>query len=184
MPLALIRRNRSRATIAALYGVIVAQARLPVFYAHYGVPDTLEGRFDLIVLHLSLFVRRLRSEGERGRELSQGAFDAFCRDMDDNLRELGLSDLAVPRRMRSFGEAFYGRSAAYDRALDEPGDESLVATLSRNLYDDETPAAARLAAYVRTAASELVYQDFSALQAGALRFPDPAQVGAPPGAGR
>lgn len=180
MPLALVRRNRSRATIAALYGAIVAQARLPVFYADYGVPDTLEGRFDLIVLHLSLLVRRLRSEGERGRELSQAAFDAFCRDMDDNLRELGVSDLGVPRRMQSFGEAFYGRSAAYDRAIDEPADDLLAATLSRNVYADKRADAARLAAYVRTAANDLRYQDLAALQGGSLRFPDPAQVAASP----
>src|SRR5215469_3651954 len=113
----LFRRDPRARTIAALYGAIVAQARRPIFYLAFGVPDTAEGRFEMIALHVALLCRRLGREGEAGRSLSQGVFDMFCRDMDHNLREMGVSDLRVPKTMRKLGEAFYGRLEAYDRAL-------------------------------------------------------------------
>ena len=89
--------------------MIVAQARLPVFYRDYAVADTVNGRFDLIVLHLALVLDRL-TVGRRAAKPRAGLFDLFCRDMDDNLREMGISDLKVPKEMRRMGEAFYGRS--------------------------------------------------------------------------
>src|SRR5665213_177428 len=107
----LFRRNAQATTISTLYGMIVAQARLPCFYRDYAVADTVNGRFDLIVLHLALVLDRLTENG-RQHEAGQGLFDRFCRDMDDNLREMGISDLKVPNEMRRIGEAFYGRSRA------------------------------------------------------------------------
>ena len=106
-----------RGTIDAIYGMIVTQAREPLFYRDLGVPDTVNGRFDLLVLHLWMVLRRLKSV-EGGRP-SQALFDRFCDDMDDNLREMGVGDLTVPKQMQAFGEAFYGRIAAYDMALTE-----------------------------------------------------------------
>src|SRR5262245_47652746 len=97
--------NSSAATIEALYGMIVAQARLPVFYADFGVPDTVNGRFDMILMHLWLVLRRLHAVGDTAT--AQGLFDHFCSDMDANLREMGVGDLTVPKRMTKFGEAFY-----------------------------------------------------------------------------
>src|SRR5205085_1197593 len=97
-------------TIAALYGAIVAQARHAGFYQNYAVPDTVLGRFDMIVLHLVLVLRRLRDGGAARSATAQGVFDRFCRDMDDNLREMGIGDQAVPDQMRRVGEAFYGRA--------------------------------------------------------------------------
>ncbi len=105
-----------RGTIEAIYGMIVTQAREPLFYRDLGVPDTVNGRFDLLVLHLWMVLRRFRS-AEGGADLSQALFDHFCEDMDANLREMGVGDLTVPKRMQAFGEAFYGRAAAYDLAL-------------------------------------------------------------------
>src|SRR5262249_51919508 len=105
----LFRRPPQDDTIASLYGTIVAQARAPVFYQIYGVPDTVNGRFEMIVLHAVLLLRRLSTEPEPGRVLGQRIFDRFCEDMDANLREMGVGDLAVPRTMKRFGEAFYGR---------------------------------------------------------------------------
>src|ERR1700709_1430457 len=105
-----------RGTIEAIYGMIVAQAREPLFYAGLGVPDTVNGRYDMLLLHLWMVLRRLRT-AEDGADLSQALFDHFCGDMDDNLREMGVGDLTVPKRMQKFGEAFYGRAAAYDLAL-------------------------------------------------------------------
>ncbi len=87
------------------------KARLPAFYTDFGVPDTVEGRFDMLVLHLVLLLRRLGQETELRRSFGQDLFDAFCRDLDANLREMGVGDLAVPKRMQRFAEAFYGRQA-------------------------------------------------------------------------
>ncbi len=92
-------RLAPRGTIEAIYGMIVTQAREPLFYRDLGVPDTVNGRFDLLLMHLWLVLRQLKSAGSGG-ELSQALFDHFCNDMDDNLRELGVSDLKVPKRMQ------------------------------------------------------------------------------------
>ena len=105
MILARFRRNSQARTIHALYGAIVAQARSVAFYADFRVPDTVEGRFDLIVLHLVLLLHRLSGRAEAGRGLGQELFDVFCRDLDANLREMGVGDLAVPKKMRSFAES-------------------------------------------------------------------------------
>ena len=135
MILSAFRRSDPIRNIQGLYGAIVAQARAPIFYFHLGVPDSVEGRFELIVLHLMLVLRRLGADGvaasERepslgpGSAVGQQLFDVFCRDLDDNLREMGVGDLAVPRRMRQFGEAFYGRQAAYAAALGAVDPQSL-----------------------------------------------------------
>ncbi|MDR3465876.1 MAG: ubiquinol-cytochrome C chaperone family protein [Xanthobacteraceae bacterium] len=165
-------RTPSRRTIEIIYGMIVAQAREPVFYQALNVPDTVNARFDMVVLHLWLILRRLRAL-EAGGELSQALFDRFCRDMDANLREMGVGDLTVPKRMKKFGEAFYGRTAAYDAVLDQGGD-ALAEALARNILNSNDAArAAGLAAYVRTADAGLQAIDAAALQDAAWRFPQP-----------
>ncbi len=181
----LLRRDPQDATITALYGAIVAQARVPAFYLAFGVPDTPEGRFDLLVLHLALVCRRLgRAEGAEqaaARTLSQGVFDRFCRDMDHNLREMGVGDLSVPKTMRKLGEAFYGRLDAYDRALGSADPTELTAALARNTQGTGVPdeATQRLAAYVRDAAVQLERLPIAGLRDGELSFPDPATMSAP-----
>ena len=166
-------RARFQPTIEAIYGMIVAQARLPVFYEQYRVPDTVNGRFDMVLLHLWLVLRRLR-EAEGGAALSQALFDHFCSDMDDNLREMGVSDLTVPKRMLKFAEAFYGRTGAYDTAL-KAGRAELAQALARNvlLSTDATPAAP-LAAYTRASLGTLAASDDRRVLAGELAFADPA----------
>jgi cytochrome b pre-mRNA-processing protein 3 len=176
MIFSLFRRNRRADTISALYGMIVAQARRPCFYQDFAVPDTLNGRFDLLVLHLVLAIERLNRDPDL-KELAQGLFDHFCRDMDGNLREVGIADLKVPKEMRRIGQAFYGRAQAYQAALAEPGDAALEETLARNIYGGKAPAAevtARLAAYARETLKELDVQEAAALATGTIRFPDPA----------
>jgi cytochrome b pre-mRNA-processing protein 3 len=166
-------------TIRALYGVIVAQARAPSFYASYLVPDTVGGRFDMIVLHLALVLRRLRCEPAELGALGQSVFDLFCTDMDHSLREMGVGDLAVPKHMRRLGEAFYGRALAYDRALDAEGEERLAPTLARNVFSTEgalPPGAVRLASYVRAAEACLNGQLGAAIATSVLRFPDPDTI--------
>jgi len=169
--------RRPDASIAALYGTIVAQARHPRLYEAYGVPDTVLGRFDLIVLHLALVLRRLRTGEAAARKVAQGLFDAFCRDMDHNLREMGVSDQGVPRQMRHVGEAFYGRAQAYEAALADPDNEALALSLARNVYAD--PAVSRvavrgLAAYVRQAAAAVEAMAIEQVVRGAVKFPQPA----------
>lgn len=177
MRLALFPRlSRRKATIEALYGAIVAQARRPVFYLEYGVPDTVNGRFEMILLHGGLLLDRL-AEDAALRRLGQGVFDRFCQDMDDTLRERGVSDLKVPREMKRVGEAFYGRQAAYRTALDAPEPAALAEALRRNLYAVgparvENHGAERMAAYIREAAENLRRQDAADLAAGRLVWPD------------
>jgi cytochrome b pre-mRNA-processing protein 3 len=179
----LFRRKPTQDSIVPLYGAIVAQARHPPFYADLGVPDTMEGRFDMIVLHLALVMRRLRAADPAPRETVQRLFDHFCRDLDDNLREMGISDIAVPKEMQKLGEAFYGRATAYDRALDNGPVDALAAALNRNVYgradEAERDQPARLAAYVQRCEEALADQDAPAIAAGRVRFPWPGEAVAP-----
>jgi cytochrome b pre-mRNA-processing protein 3 len=169
------RRGADSGSIAALYGMIVTQARSPAFYTDYGVPDTVEGRFDLIVLHLVLLLRRLAREEGLARGLGQRLFDTFCRDLDSNLREMGIGDLAVPKHMRRFGEAFYGRQAAYVAALDAADQRDFEKALARNIFQAEgvDDRAVRLARYARAALGRLDVQEQSAFVRGEVAFPNP-----------
>ncbi len=172
-------RLAPRGTIEAIYGMIVTQAREPSFYRDLAVPDTVNGRFDLLVLHLWLVLRRLRI-AEGGAGLSQALFDRFCSDMDDNLREMGVGDLTVPKRMQAFGEAFYGRTAAYDMAL-EAGEEPLAQALCKNILNGEGIENARgLARYANTVIVALDRQDETALLAASWKFPSPTGLSAQP----
>jgi cytochrome b pre-mRNA-processing protein 3 len=200
MILQLFRSISPGPNIRDLYGAIVAQARKPAFYRSYGVPDMVEGRFDLIVLHLVLVLGQSgppvgqdgRQADGAGRAIGQKLFDAFCRDLDDNLREMGVGDLTVPKRMRGFAEAFYGRQAAYLAALESPDPRELENALARNIFDEakagDEPGygavqigALRLAAYVRAAISQFEARDqFEAeLWRGQVIFPDPEAIPAP-----
>ncbi len=169
-------RLAPRGTIEAIYGMIVTQAREPLFYRDLGVPDTVNGRFDLLVLHLWMVLRRLQPiPGSAG--LSQALFDRFCEDMDANLREMGVGDLKVPKRMQAFGEAFYGRTAAYDLALTE-GSEALAQALCKNILNGEQiDNAGRLAFYAEAGITALAGLDDATMQNGSWRFPSPARVG-------
>jgi cytochrome b pre-mRNA-processing protein 3 len=164
----------SRGTIEAIYGMIVTQAREPLFYRDLGVPDTVNGRFDLLVLHLWMVLRRLRSiEGEGG--FSQAVFDRFCDDMDANLREMGVGDLTVPKRMQAFGEAFYGRTAAYDLAFTS-GREPLAQALCKNIFNGENIEKARqLGFYTETAVAGMAALDDAALRSASWKFPSPVR---------
>jgi cytochrome b pre-mRNA-processing protein 3 len=168
-------RSPQRGTIEAIYGMIVTQAREPSFYRAMSVPDTVNGRFDLLLLHLWLVLRRLKS-ADGGAALSQALFDHFCNDMDDNLREMGVGDLTVPKKMQAFGEAFYGRTAAYDLAL-TGGHEALAQALCKNILNGEhIEKAGRLAAYAEAAIADLENLDDAMLLSGSAKFPVPDSV--------
>jgi cytochrome b pre-mRNA-processing protein 3 len=167
----LFRRDPEGHAIAtALYGAIVAQARNPALYTHFGVADTVTGRFEMVVLHLTLVLERLAAEGTAEKALSQAIFDLYCADMDRSLRELGFGDLGVPRRMKKMAQAFYGRSAAYRQAA-AAGDESLLAAaIARNVFPDNADLAPALAAYVLRSARLLAAQPMADLRAARIEF--------------
>lgn len=154
-----------------LYYRIVAQARQPVFYRDFLVPDTLNGRFDMILLLTALIVRRLRAESHSkdARVLADGLFEVLFADMDRSLRELGVGDIRVGKKVKAMAKAYYGRSKAYDDALD--GKQPLEAALARNLYgelraEDGAPEVPALAAYVRQTVTSLESHPLEALMAG------------------
>jgi cytochrome b pre-mRNA-processing protein 3 len=164
-----------------LYGQAVAAAREPGFYALLGVPDTLDGRFDIVGLHVFLLIRRLGALPAPGPALAQAVFDAMFNDMDVNLREMGVGDLSVGKRVRAMWEAFHGRSAAYGGAL-ETGDAALLATaLERNVWrgGPAGPAAATLAMLAMAQDAHLAAQDLAGLAKGVVSFlPFPREIAA------
>ena len=170
-------RLAPRGTIEAIYGMIVTQAREPLFYQDLGVPDTVNGRFDLLLLHLWMVLRHLRSL-PGGVALSQALFDHFCADMDANLREMAVGDLKVPKQMQVLGEAFYGRAAAYDMALAD-NSEALAQAINRNVLDgQQIDNARRLAAYTEAAIASLAQESDSSRLGAAWKFPMPLAAGA------
>jgi cytochrome b pre-mRNA-processing protein 3 len=172
------RRSRQDPNIAALYGMIVAQARLPAFYRDYGVPDTVHGRLDMIVLHLVLVLRALALADGAPSPLGQQLFDRFCQDIDANFREMGVGDLTVPKEMQKVAEAFYGRAKAYESALTGEDPAALDAAVARNVFGAaDAPLGARsLAAYMREANARLGRQPPDQRARGEIDFPDPAAM--------
>lgn len=169
MILKLFRKSAATDAVYAVYSAIVAQSRQPRFYAEWGVPDTVTGRFDMICLHLALVFRRLRGEGKEATEFSQALFDLFFRDMDRSLREMGASDLAVPKKIQTMGNAFYGLLAHLNEAIDGADSAAVEAVLVRNVFGgSETPSSAPFAAYLLAEAARLEAVPASAIVAGRL----------------
>ena len=126
-------------SVLSLYTNIVTQSRTKSFYRLYGVPDTINGRFDLITLHMFIVLRRLKELGDEGIKLSQDLFDIMFADMDKNMREMGVGDLSVGKKIKVLATAFYGRIKAYDNGIAGLNDETLVACLKRNLFSEIVP---------------------------------------------
>jgi cytochrome b pre-mRNA-processing protein 3 len=126
----LFRRPRFERAGFELYGAAVAAARQPRFYAEWGVPDTVPGRFEMVCLHNGLLIHRINREGNKdARDLAQSCFDAMFADMDVNLREMGISDLRVGNRVKMLWEGFHGRAQAYIQAIEAGDDAALEAAL-------------------------------------------------------
>ena len=175
MILSLFRKNAPREPVYALYSAIVAQSRHPRFYAEYGVPDTVTGRFDMICLHLALLFRRLRGEGDQAREFRQAVFDLFFKDMDRSLREMGIGDLAIPKRIQKLVGVFYGLSDGLALALDSGDQAGLEALLRRNMLAEQPAAAAELlAAYAEQEAERLVRLSTATILSGSIGIEEPA----------
>ena len=158
-----------------LYAALVEAARRPALYDERGAPDTVDGRFDMITMHAVLLIRRLNEGGQAGRAAGQAVFDRMFRDMDDALREMGIGDTSVGKKIKKMAEAFYGRANAYKTALDAGDADALSETIERNMLDEldrAGPAARRLADYMLKADAALQQQSPEALIEGERpRFP-------------
>lgn len=171
-------RDNTPDTAYAVYASLVAQARRPVFYADLAVPDTVDGRFDMIVMHLVLLYKRLERLDAAARAFGQHLFDIFIKDMERSLREQGVGDLSIAKQMKKVGESYYGRSAAYVGALQAADDDLLGDAIARNILAaaDREHAAPRLAAYMRAADALLAEQPADALMGDRVRWPDPSAL--------
>ena len=172
-----LRRNSLNEAVERAFARVVAQARQPVFFTGFGVPDTLDGRFELLCLHAFLYLHRLKRERPQSEALAQAFFDRMCADLDRSLREIGVGDLSVGRHVKRMAQGFYGRVRAYEEGLGEGG-RVLEAALRRNLYGTVPEPAAELlaavAAYVRGEAAQLAAQPAASLLAGDVAFSPPA----------
>lgn len=175
MILGLFRRRDDRKA-DDLYAAVVAHARNPVFYTDFAVPDSVEGRFELIVAHCGLLVARFTGAGEPHAGFGRRLAEAFFADMDRNLREMGIGDLTVPKRMKKIAGAFYGRTEALQAALADADPAASAEVVRRNVYDGAAPAGAAeaLAGYLHAAALHLAAADLDTLKVDPAPFPDPA----------
>ena len=143
----LFRKTVAPDTVGEAYRSIVAQSRQERFYAEWGVADTVTGRFDMVSLHLALYLRRLKGEAE-ARDFAQALVELFFKDMDYSVRELGVTDLGVAKKVKTMGNLFYGLVAAIGSALDTGVPSNVEAVLVRNVYGTLNPGAGQLAAYL------------------------------------
>lgn len=171
-------RSESRRIATELYGSIVTGARQPTFFAELGVPDTLEGRFEMICIHMHILLTRLEAAGDPGRKLFRAVSEAFVTDMDDAHRELGASDLSVPRKVKAATGALLGRLKAYRVATLVEDKAILAQALARNVWPGgekaalEAGHAERLASYVRMSSAELASIPDRTLLSGKVSFPE------------
>jgi cytochrome b pre-mRNA-processing protein 3 len=157
--------------VTDLYAACVEQARQPAFYQDLAVPDTVDGRFDLLLLHVFIVMMRLSNE----TQLKQQLFDLMFADMDRNLREMGVGDMSISKKIKPMISAFYGRGQAYHGAL-AGNDDDLAAALSRNLYGSRPVGADilnKMTTYVRATVASLEEQKDENIVAGQIMFVRP-----------
>ncbi|MBO39436.1 MAG: ubiquinol-cytochrome C chaperone [Rhodospirillaceae bacterium] len=166
--------NRSENHAQALYAAAINQARQEFLFKDFGVQDTIDGRFDMISLHIFLILRRLKEETDRTAELAQSLFDTMFGDMDRSLREMGAGDLGVGRRVKVMATAFYGRLAAYEKAMANNDTDALAKAILRNIFREEGSKkenAKRIANYTNWIADALSTFPINDLLEGHLIFP-------------
>ena len=160
----------------SLYSVLVSQARQPLFYKEWAVPDTPSGRYDMIMIHAFLLLHRLKHDGSITKDISQAVFDLMFEDMDKNLREMGAGDVGVGHRIKEMAKAFYGRIAAYEEGLTR-SDDHLEKAIRRNDYRNASAAdnqITQLSYYMRSEVANLAIQPTDALLNGILIFNNPS----------
>lgn len=161
---------------ATIYPVLVAQARNAAFYLKRAVPDTVDGRFDLVVMHAMLIMRRLRTEGEPGMGVAQAVLDLLFADMDRSLREMGVGDMSIGKHVKKMAKAFYGRAQSYEKGMDAGTDAPLAEALQTNLYRAKpagTGEVAGMVEYVLAADAVLKRTSFEDIRAGRIDWPTP-----------
>jgi cytochrome b pre-mRNA-processing protein 3 len=168
-------RRASKTVIEQILGEIVAAARRPALYEALGAPDRTDGRFELLTLHAGLVLRSLASLGGVADAIAQDLVNSVFAHFDDTLREMGLSDVGVAKRLKTMGSAFYGRNAAYAAALDQRSIAQLAAALSRNVYgaavEDVAPKAEALAHHVASLDAALSAIPIETFVTGGFSFP-------------
>jgi len=148
----------------ALYALAVKQARQPAFYTSLGVADRIDARFELYTLHVLILFLRLKQDGERGEVAAQKLFDTYISSLDHTLRELGVGDVSVGKKMRKLGESLYGRMSAYEGSLRAEDVDALAASLAKNVYESADAATGdALARYAVTSRQNLTTQSFEAV---------------------
>jgi cytochrome b pre-mRNA-processing protein 3 len=175
MILGLFRKHPNRRLVEATYERLVEAARHRSLYERLGVPDTIEGRFESVALHLVLVLRALRRLPKPADEVAQELVDGFFRHMDASMRETGVGDMAVPKRMKKLAAGFYGRARAYDQALDAGDAEGLAQALHSHLHG-EGRGSSGLARYALAAERRLAAATLDGLLAGGPNFPAPDDV--------
>ncbi len=171
----ILKPNAETELARALYAETILAARRTVFFNEGGVPDTPEGRFEMVALTAFLVLQRLK-QIEGAQSLSQKYFDVMFDDIDSNLRELGVGDLSVGKKVKKLAESFYGRIKAYESGLNATGNEILCAALTRNVFRHTETApeiVAKMAAYMRDEAEALSEQDDKSIQQGTISFTGP-----------
>jgi cytochrome b pre-mRNA-processing protein 3 len=170
----LFRKDPRRATIAALYKRVATSSREPDLYLQLGVPDSMEGRFEALSLHMILALRALRRLPPPADEVAKDLTDALFRDLDASLREMGVGDTAVPKRMKKLAEAFYGRAKAYDAPLEALDETALAEALGRNVASGEAPAWP-LARYALAADRDFKSVDLETILRQGFGYPPPRE---------
>ena len=178
------KRNHNQIIVVRQYEALTSMAREPVFYTDYGVPDTVMGRFELLSVMMILFFRRVRSAATSGQELAQEIVDAFFEDIDYSIRELGIGDNSVPKRMKKLAGMFYGRLESYAGAMDADDRAALAMALQRNIYPKANEAAASMAAladWMMIAEAHLTTVTEDQIATGLATLPMPDKAGRPAG---
>lgn len=170
------KKNNNRVIVDRQYATLTTAARQPGFYLYLNVPDTVMGRFELLSIAMILYFRRTKKSQTSGQEIAQEIVDAFFQDLDHSMRELGIGDQGVPKRMKKFAGMFYGRLESYAGALDGEDVDALAAALARNIYpqSEATPADMRgLANWMMAASDALTAQSEDLIATGQVTLPTP-----------
>lgn len=167
----LFGRKRDTGAVEGLYGRVLAASRAPFLYTRFEVPDTLQGRFDSLTLHAILVMRRLRALPPPAGDVSQDLVDILFREVDRSLREIGIGDLSIPKKMNVFAKTFYGRAQLFDAALDADVDQALCDALARNV-GSEAQSLSQFARHIRHVDATMANYDLKRILSGAPLFPE------------
>lgn len=169
------RRNTNRAIVDRQYETLTATARIPFFYSDLGVPDTVMGRFEMLSVIMILYLRRIGRRQSAGHQIGQEIVDAFFQDVDHSIRELGVGDQGVPKRMKKLAGMFYGRLETYSKALKAADVGELGLALRRNIHpaDEAGCEMAGLAAWMIEAERQLTAAPEEWISRGDIKMPVP-----------